>query len=616
MSNLRITRPVHADFAGLIDIDVRRVLGRLRAAAGQSTVDRYLVACAVVQFWADLFASHKPDEVVMMTTTQEIKAQLRRAECEADHAAQVLLGKGAVAPEVADDPASVHVALREDLWPDFLGKLLHLPMPECCGYDLADIELIALDGERLTEQVGLDRPVLIVGIRTGGTYLAPLWKAVLTGLGVADVHWCTVRPQAGCEAFDDLKTAQAWFERRFVPVVVVVDDQPDTGVTMERVAALLRAPGIDLWFSSVGKLWRGPAVHPVPAHSPASRVCTRRSPRLWECLLPDDHPEFMARLRAVPDLPVLPDQVRLQFRCSQAEARYGLGRAWLPWNNPLVLNGQRPLVNPRKTPVEVCGPDGGVRLHLRFVGEGVFGRAEFQRVQDMDGVCPAWFIDGYAVTVDIGATRPFREQFQAATPALRADLLVQAAHWLTVPTWQVIAYVPNSPVMMALSPRWSAIVNAMRERCGRDPLLEVPELLGAFLVQPVPWLGRSGRAIRSSLRYACGGWHWQVDNQGQLHRFQLEANWGAVSFPELELATFSLENHLAPADARHLASLCGLAYSSVQESLSLAALTIAEARVRSVRTFSDEGRITLCQDFHQLIKTTFDLAGFEALSGK
>jgi phosphoribosyltransferase len=609
MSDLSIAHTAHASLAGVIRINVGQVLGRLRTAAGQETLDRYLVACAAVQFWADLLATRKPGGAVMVTTTDQIKGELRRAEGEANHAAQALLGQVAAAPAMTDDLALAYVPLWEDSRPASLSKLLHLPMPECCGYDLADLELIAGDGERLTEQVGIGRPVLIVGIRTGGTYLAPLWKAVLTGLGVADVHWCTVRPQTGHEAFDGLTTAQAWFERRFAPVVVVVDDQPDTGATMERVAAVLRAPGIDLWFSSVGKLWRGPAGHPVPAHSPASVVRDRRYPRLWECLLANQHPRFIARLRGTPGLPALPDDVQLQFRCPQGEARYGLGRAWLPWNDPQVLNGRRPLVNPRKTPVAVCGPDGRALLHLRFVGEGVFGRAESRRVQDMDSTRPAWFIDGYAVTVDIGAARPFREQFHAASPSVRADLLVQTANWLTVLTRQVIGHAHNSPVVMALGPRWSAIVGAMRERCG--PLLEVPEPLGAFLARPVPWLGRTGRAIRSSLRYACGGWHWQVDYQGRLHRFQLEANWGDVSFPELELAAFTLENRLALADARHLASLCGLAYSSVQDSLPLAALTIAEARMRSVRTLSDGGRIALCQDFHQLLMTTSELAGFE-----
>ncbi|MEB0028243.1 hypothetical protein QN375_21085 [Pseudomonas sp. MH9.2] len=569
-----------------------------------------------MQFWADLLAVGKLNGVLGDTTIEELEEQLRRAECEADCAAQMMQGRIAAASEDIDHIASAIVALHVNSSADFLSKVLHLPVPECCGYDLADLALIAGDVDRLTAQVRLDRAFLIVGIRTGGTYLAPLWKAVLTGLGVADVHWCTVRPREGCATADGLEAALAWLKHRFAPVVVVVDDRPDTGATMERVAARLREPGVDLWFSSVGKLWRGPAAHPMPSHPPAYVIRDSRAPRLWECLLPDEQSEFIARLRDVAGIPAFPAQARLHFRCPQGEALYGRGRAWLPWNDPRVLNGHRPLVNPRKTPIEILGPDGDALLHLRFIGEGVFGRAEFERVRRMGATGTAWLVDGYAITVDIGPTLSFQEQFHAASPSRRADLLLQAANWLAAPTCETIAHAHHSPVAMALGPRWSAMAGAMRNRCGYDPLQEISEPLSAFLAAPVPWPGRAGRAFRSSLRYSSGGWHWQVDQHGNLHRFQLEASWGDISFLELELAAFILENRLSIEDAGQLALLCGLAWSSVRESLSLAALIIVESRVRSVRVPSDKGRITLCDDFHQLIRTTSELAEIDTPSWK
>ena len=589
-------------------IDVGQVLDRLRAAAAQTTLGRYFVACATVQFWADLVAIC---ELADSTNAEAalLEAELRWAEVDADYAAQALLGQVPAKSAPTDGPASVWVPLSVHSPPELLTKPLHLPMPECCGYDLADLDLIAGDGKRLIEEVGIGRPVLIVGIRTGGAYLAPLWKAVLQRHGVADTHWCTVRPQTTRGAVDGQSIARAWLARRLEPVVVVVDDQPDTGTTMESVAAALWAPGIDLWFSCVGKLWCLPVRQLAPVSARAFTLRKAHRPRLWECLLPMDHPTAIARLRDTPALPPLPDNVELKFHCTRGEARYGAGRAWLPWNDPRVPSRRRRLVNPRKTPFVVLGPSGDVLLHLRFIGESVFGRAEFERVQEMNRARRAWFLDGYLVTEDIGPAESFQKRFHAANASVRADLLMQAADWLTVMTRQPMAKVHGSPVALALWPQWAAIIDLLRVRCGRLP--QTPQALRALMSTPTPWLGQSGKAIRSSLRYACGAWHWQVDAQGRLHRFQLEANWGDVSFPELELAAFCLENRLTLTHARQLASLCGFPYPSVQQTLSLAALTIAKGRARSARALSDGGRIALCSDFEQLLLTVSELAAFE-----
>lgn len=616
MDNSLVCQSAQAEPLGLMRIDIERVLCHLRDAAVPGALDRYQVACAGVQFWADLLALGKLNGVLGDTTTVELEENLRQAECEADCAAEEALGQIADTSETIKHFGSATVELHVSTSPESLSKVLHLPMPECCGYDLADLKMIAGDVGRLTAQVRLDRAFLIVGIRTGGTYLAPLWKAVLTGLGVADVHWYTVRPREGYLTLDGLESARVWLEQRFEPVIVVVDDRPDTGATMERVAERLREPGVDLWFSCVGKLWQGRAAHQMPSYPPAFVMRDSCAPRLWECLLPGEQPEFIARLRNTEGIPSLPAEARLQFRCPQGEARYGFGLGWLPWNDSRVLSGHRPLVNPRKTPIEILGPNCDVLLHLRFIGEGVFGRAEFERVRRIASTGTAWLVDGYAITVDIGATRSFQEQFHTTSQPRRANLLLQAANWLAATAKQTVAHTYHSPVLMVLGPRWSAMADTMLDRCGRNPLQEISKPLSTFLAEPVLWPGLAGRVFRSSLRYGSGGWHWQIDRYGRLHRFQLDTNWGDISFPELELAAFILENRLAIEDAGQLASLCGLAWSSVRGSLSLAALTIVESRVRSVRVLSESGRGTLFEDFHQLIRTTSELAEIDTHSWK
>lgn len=608
MSDVLFKRQAHASTAGLMRIDIGLALSRLRAAAAPDTQDLYFVACASVQFWADLLAVWTLNDLLADKMTVQIKEQLRRAESEADCAAQIILGRPTSTSEFFDDLAYVNVAIHSKSSFDALSKVLHLPIPECCGYDLADLELITRDVNKLITKVGIDRAFLIVGIRTGGTYLAPLWRAVLIGSGAEDVHWCTVRPQQEFITIDGLSASKAWLERRAAPVVVVVDDRPDTGVTMECVAEQLRDPGVDLWYSSVGSLWQGTATHRTSVSPSAYVLGDRLEPRLWECLMPEEHPKFIARLQDAAGIPSLPTQSRLHFRCPQGESRYGPGRPWLQWNHPTIMAGRRPLVNPRKTPLEILGPEGHVLLHLRFIGEGVFGRAEFERVRKMMASGGSWLVDGYAITTDIGESRSFQEKFHAASQTIRDGLLVQVANWLRVAAGQVVAHIHHSPMVMALDLRWLAVIETVRELFRFDPLHEISEPLKDYLILPLPWPGTSGKTFRSSLRYACGGWHWQVDQQGVLHRFQLEANWGDISFLELELAAFILENHLGIKDGQQLASLCGLAWSGVQESLSLAALTIMESRVRSVRIPSDSGCLIFRNDFHQLIRTLSEFA--------
>ncbi|HLI23467.1 MAG TPA: hypothetical protein VKU91_00825, partial [Acidimicrobiales bacterium] len=85
-----------------------------------------------------------------------------------------------------------------------------------------------------------DRPVAVVGLRTSGSYLAPLTAAFLTLLGFQRTDVFTIRPGAPRPATTEgalrrLATAGA--------VAVVVDDPPVTGAALERAAGELRSLG-------------------------------------------------------------------------------------------------------------------------------------------------------------------------------------------------------------------------------------------------------------------------------------------------------------------------------------------------------------------------------------
>jgi hydroxymethylpyrimidine pyrophosphatase-like HAD family hydrolase len=84
------------------------------------------------------------------------------------------------------------------------------------------------------------RPLLVVGVRTSGSYLAPLCRAFLNADGWEQVQLLTVRPECGLTRSD----------RRLVRSVVsrggsalVTDDPPVTGASLARIAAQLETAG-------------------------------------------------------------------------------------------------------------------------------------------------------------------------------------------------------------------------------------------------------------------------------------------------------------------------------------------------------------------------------------
>lgn len=82
----------------------------------------------------------------------------------------------------------------------------------------------------------LDAPVLVLGVRTSGTYLAPLIAAALRASGVRGAQSATVRP-GGRLPTAALRRAR---NRAATGLVAVVDDPPTTGGSMAEVVRAVR----------------------------------------------------------------------------------------------------------------------------------------------------------------------------------------------------------------------------------------------------------------------------------------------------------------------------------------------------------------------------------------
>ena len=187
--------------------------------------------------------------------------------------------------------------------------------------------------------------------------------------------------------------------------------------------------------------------------------------------------------------------------------------------------------------------DGRPLLHLRFIGEGAFGLAEFTRVQSFSmPTSRAWFLDGYRIVPHLPDLRPLRDVLANSS---RED----AKAWLAKS--MAILRATESPPIATVS-GCAGDTQVGEHIC--QTLQNLQTRIGGLFPEPPVWLPNlsapmfsgSRKTIRSALSHAFGYWHWQVGANGTLHRFHLEANWGGLSWPELEIAAFLLEHRLGP----------------------------------------------------------------------
>ena len=85
------------------------------------------------------------------------------------------------------------------------------------------------------------RPILVVGLRTSGSYLAPLHRAFLKLDGYADVAFLTLRPDHDLLSHELERIAETVLADG---LVCVVDDPPRTGTQLAQAAEQLRRLGI------------------------------------------------------------------------------------------------------------------------------------------------------------------------------------------------------------------------------------------------------------------------------------------------------------------------------------------------------------------------------------
>ena len=106
--------------------------------------------------------------------------------------------------------------------------------------DLTPVDILAL-GRRFTAAFpDRERPVLVVGLRTAGSYFAPLLCAALAAEGYRDAESVTVRPKKGLSRWEAETLAR---RAALGGIAIIVDEPPNTAATLAKGVDFVRRAG-------------------------------------------------------------------------------------------------------------------------------------------------------------------------------------------------------------------------------------------------------------------------------------------------------------------------------------------------------------------------------------
>ncbi|MER6420162.1 HAD family hydrolase [Streptomyces sp. NPDC001137] len=349
------------------------------------------------------------------------------------------------------------------------------------------------------------RPLLVRGLRTSGSYLAPLAGAALRAEGYTDVGVCTTRP-SGASAHTD--TTQLRSALRDGALVLLIDDPPRTGGTLATAAHRLLRAGFPA--ESIVLLFAAFDDRPVPqviADCPKvvlrpddwyirERMRTKGLHRTVASLLPDH--EVLGVSAAEPGLP---------SRWSHLEVPFTV----------LTRSGS-----------------GDRELHLvaQGAGTGYFGRHTLAVAGALGGLVPPilGFHDGVLLR-DLRPADPGRLPDLVSTEGVpAADLVryvVQRRERLPLPA-------DRSALLTGCQPVWEVGARLFAGRCGRLAAFVRPLLIDPLLRD----LLRTSSASLVDGRMALGRWWLDPDGWAK-------ADFHEGYFGHLDLACYDAAYDLA-----------------------------------------------------------------------
>jgi hydroxymethylpyrimidine pyrophosphatase-like HAD family hydrolase len=149
-----------------------------------------------------------------------------------------LVGAGGFAP-VSAPPGDLAALLNAELPPELRGRRPRVPAA-FRTQDLTHVDVLELGRMLVAACPDRQRPILIVGLRTAGSYFAPLLLAALDAEGYAEASAVTIRPKKGLATWEAEALARG---AAHGALAVVVDEPVNTGSTLTRAIDVIRSAG-------------------------------------------------------------------------------------------------------------------------------------------------------------------------------------------------------------------------------------------------------------------------------------------------------------------------------------------------------------------------------------
>src|SRR2546422_9162009 len=260
-------------------LSVRELFQRLREELAQAPalelewqiaetrINLYLFVCAIACTVEDYLARRPPDLSSLVSHFPQLRAAASGVAWLLDRAQAVRLaftdrriarwqrewercvdGVCDLLVRESEPTSEAWTALRAALealsTPRFPERLWSRRMPLPAAFrnqDLTHYDVIALARGFMTARADPTHPLAVIGLRTAGAYFAPLVKAQLSTVDPSPASWMTIRSKQGLSSQERRRLRALG---RADGHVVLVDEPPNSGATLELTLGVLKRCGV------------------------------------------------------------------------------------------------------------------------------------------------------------------------------------------------------------------------------------------------------------------------------------------------------------------------------------------------------------------------------------